>query len=236
MLKNEKEKYNITDEQKNCFIEIRNYYRDAFEEIDDDKNFVMTNDNLSLKKCKYDELIDFMCMKHNFDVERIQQHVNRLVEYNKKMGVTLENNTKTHKILIPKSKNYLLNALSSDIEFISSDDDTNDSENNEPIPSKKTADKNNIVKLLTTKLKTNSNKNNSNKTNSNKNNSNKTNSNKNNSNKNNSNKNNSNKNNSNKTNSNKTNSNKTNSNKTNSNKNNDNSEDMSISDFEEKSQ
>ena len=30
MLKTEKKKYNITDGQKNCFIEIKNYYRECF--------------------------------------------------------------------------------------------------------------------------------------------------------------------------------------------------------------
>ena len=64
--------------------------------------------------------MDFMCVKHNFDVIRTQTGVNRLKEYHKQMNVTRENIKKVHKIIQPRSKNYIFREISDDIEFLSS--------------------------------------------------------------------------------------------------------------------
>jgi flap endonuclease-1 len=113
-----------------CMIDARNYFRNALAEIDNSEDFVLTDDNLKLKQYQYEELMDFMCIKHDFDVTRIQNGIDRLKEYYKQMDVTRENKKFVHKIIQPRSENYIVKmADENSIEFRSSDEET--------IPSKK---------------------------------------------------------------------------------------------------
>jgi len=128
----------MTNEQ--CMLAAKKYFNNALKEIDE-SNFVPSNDQLQLRKFQYEELMDFMCVKHNFDVERIQTGINRLTEYYKNMDVTRENTKKVHKILQPRSENYIFKALIEDIDFLPSEEETE-----EPMPSKKTTKKNIIKK------------------------------------------------------------------------------------------
>ncbi|XWV26245.1 endonuclease of the XPG family [Tupanvirus soda lake] len=141
----------MTNEQ--CMIEAKKYFKNALKEIDESEDFVITDDQLQLRKFQYEELMDFMCVKHNFDVIRIQTGIDRLKEYHKKMNVTRENNKNVHKILQPRSENYIFKALTEDIEFLSSDDENDkisqentDSTEEEVMPSKKTTSKKEIFK------------------------------------------------------------------------------------------
>lgn len=119
-----------------CMYSARDYFKNATCELDKSKDFVITDDQLKLKKYQYEELMDFMCIKHNFDVTRIQTGINRLEEYYKKMGITRENNKKVHKILQPRSENYIFTEISDNIEFLPSDDENLGTS----IPSKKKND------------------------------------------------------------------------------------------------
>ena len=136
----------MTNEE--CMLAAKQYFNNALKEIDDSKDFVITDDQLHLKKFQYEELMDFLCVKHGFDVERIQTGINRLEEYYKKMNITKENTKKVHKILQPRSKNYIFKALTEDIEFLSSEEEKNTTEDTdeEPMPSKKQQSKKNIIK------------------------------------------------------------------------------------------
>lgn len=123
------------DEKSNeqCIISARDYFLSALTEIDNSKSFVLTDDQLNLRKFQEDALMDFMCVKHGFDVMRIKTGVERLKTYYKTMNVTRENTTKIHKILQPISENYIFTEIA-DIDFLSSEDE-------QPMPSKKTPSK-----------------------------------------------------------------------------------------------
>jgi len=125
-----------------CMIDARNHFKNALKEIDDSEDFVITDEQLQLRMYQCDELMDFMCVKHNFDITRIQTGINRLEGYYKEMKVTKKNTKKVHKILQPRSENYIFKNLSDDIDFLSSDE--------EP-PSKKNSGKN--IKNTITKKK-----------------------------------------------------------------------------------
>lgn len=127
-----------------CMFEARNYFRNALKKLDESKDFVLTDDQTELRKFQYEELMDFMCVKHNFDVTRIQTGVNRLEQYYKNMNVTRENTKKVHKIIIPRSENYIFRDIVDDIDFLSSEDDDSDVLE---MPSKKKKSLNNIIKL-----------------------------------------------------------------------------------------
>jgi flap endonuclease-1 len=132
-----------------CMFAARNYFKNALKEIDESENFVLTDDQLKLKKYQYEELMDFMCVKHNFDITRIQTGINRLDEYYKKMNVTRENNKKVHKILQPRSENYIFRALTDDIDFLSSDEET---DKLHTMPSKKNTSKKDTINKSKKKL------------------------------------------------------------------------------------
>jgi flap endonuclease-1 len=122
-----------TNEQ--CMIEAKKYFKNALKEIDESDNFKIVDGQLDLVKYQYLELMDFMCVKHGFDVTRIQTGIERLKEYYKKMNITKENTKKAHKIIQPKTENYIMQALTNDIEFLSSSD-SDSSDNSKPIKKK----------------------------------------------------------------------------------------------------
>lgn len=136
----------LTNEK--CMIDARNYFKNALVEIDESDDFVITDDQIKLRQYQYEELIDFMCVKHGFDFTRIQTGIERLKEYYQQMNVTRENTKKYHKIIQPRSENYIFQALTEEIEFLPSEsesekedsidkEESEDSASDEKMPSKK---------------------------------------------------------------------------------------------------
>lgn len=107
-----------------CMRDAQNYFKTALNEIDESDDFVLTDDQLELRKYQYEELMDFMCVKHDFDVSRIQTGIDRLKKSYKEMNVTRENTKVVHKIIHPRSENYVFRAMTEDLEFISSSTDS----------------------------------------------------------------------------------------------------------------
>jgi len=107
-----------------CMFEANKYFKNVLNDLDNNDDFVITEDNLKLRSFQYDELIDFMCVKHNFDVIKIQSMIKRLSIYYGNMNITRPNNKKVHKILKQRSEDYA---------FLSSES----SEDNGPIIKKK---------------------------------------------------------------------------------------------------
>lgn len=105
----------ISDIQKN-FIEIRKYFKNSLNLIDENENFSLSEDQLQIRKYQYNELMDFMCVKHNFDPIIIHNGIQRLEEYYNILHITRENTKKVHTIINPK----LQINISDDIEFLSS--------------------------------------------------------------------------------------------------------------------
>jgi flap endonuclease-1 len=75
-----------------CMLQARDYYRDAHKEIKPNQIHV------ELKQCQENELIDFMIVKHGFDLIRIQNRVNKLKHYLRKMKITKPNTNIVHTI------------------------------------------------------------------------------------------------------------------------------------------
>lgn len=124
------------DEEKSnekCLIATRDYYKYALKNLDESDTFVLTDDQLELRKFQYDELIDFMCVKHGFDFTRIQTGVNRLKRCYKILDVTRKNTKKVHTIIQPRSENYIFRALTDDFDFISSDEEDTSSNKNKKL-------------------------------------------------------------------------------------------------------
>uniref|UniRef100_A0A6C0LTP4 XPG N-terminal domain-containing protein n=1 Tax=viral metagenome TaxID=1070528 RepID=A0A6C0LTP4_9ZZZZ len=106
----------ISDELVECMYTARDHYKNALTQLDEDDNFIITNDNLTLRMYQKEALIDFMCSKHNFDIIGIQNAIYRLESYYKRMNIVRPNNKIVHKIINPI--NTTINFLPSD-----SDDD-----------------------------------------------------------------------------------------------------------------
>lgn len=132
---------NQIEETAECMLKAAHYFRTAVQDLDNDNSFVLTDDNLKLRQLQYDELMDFMCVKHGFDVERIKTGVDRLKGYYERMAITRPNTKKVHKILQPRSENYTF--LDDDIAFLPSDDERN--EETEPIASKDRVDETKVI-------------------------------------------------------------------------------------------
>ena len=90
----------------NCMISARDYYRTAMTDIDKNDNFVLSDDNLYLRQFQYENLMDFMCVKHGFDIGRIEKGISRLDMYYKKMDVIRPNTKHVHDIIHPRSEDY----------------------------------------------------------------------------------------------------------------------------------
>ncbi|AGC01970.1 putative endonuclease of the XPG family [Acanthamoeba polyphaga moumouvirus] len=131
--------FDLTENDK-CMIEARNYFYTALDKLDKSKDFILTDEQLELRKFQYEELMDFMCVKHDFDVMRIQTALDRLKKYQEEMKITRENTKKVHKIIRPRNENYVLRAQIGDIEFLSSDE--SDNENVQPVSKKIISKKN----------------------------------------------------------------------------------------------
>lgn len=102
-----------------CMFEARKYFKNALDELDNSKEFIVTEDQLSLRQFQYKALMDFMCTKHNFSVERIHRGLERLKEYYNKLGVTRQNTKMVHKLSQPFSKNCLFQHIISDTDELS---------------------------------------------------------------------------------------------------------------------
>lgn len=116
-----------------CYTLARDRFLNALTEIDKSDNFVLTDDNLHFKQFQREEIIDFMCNKHGFDIFRIQNGLDKLGTYYNQMGITRENNKKVHKI--SKNQRYK-KSFESTVEILSSESEE-DSEEIVEIPSKK---------------------------------------------------------------------------------------------------
>ncbi|RYX78215.1 hypothetical protein EON71_01265, partial [bacterium] len=66
VLKTKYEKLNVE-----CLIEARDYFKSSLKNLDKDKTFILTDDNVKLSKFMHDELLNFMCEMNNFDKTRI---------------------------------------------------------------------------------------------------------------------------------------------------------------------
>ena len=90
-----------------CMFEAKDYFLTALPAIDSNPNFVLTDDNLKLRRFQYEELMDFMCVKHGFDIDRMNKAIQRLKIAYGKMGVNRPNVKKTHSIIHPRSEEYV---------------------------------------------------------------------------------------------------------------------------------
>ena len=63
-----------------------------------------------------------MCVKHDFEVDKIKSAIKRLYDCQKKLKVILPNNGKYHELSEPVSSNYIFFSVD-DIEMDSDDDD-----------------------------------------------------------------------------------------------------------------
>ncbi len=121
----DEENNNKSDGAKNeaCMLSAKKYFKSAVKKLDDSENFILTDDNLYLRKIQFDALIDFLCVKHNFDFLRIHGAVVKLNDLYKKMKITRENTKEVHKILQPRSESYEFSTLSDEIEFLPSEEE-----------------------------------------------------------------------------------------------------------------
>lgn len=119
-------KYN---HHEKCMLLARDHFNNALTDLDNDDSFVISDDNLNLRKYQFEPLMDFMCCKHGFDIERINTGVKRLDKYYKNMGITKENKKKVHKV---SNKNGYSFDMYDKLDFISSSEENDtDSENSE---------------------------------------------------------------------------------------------------------
>lgn len=121
-----------------CMLAAKNYFNTALTKLDD-ANYTLSENQLKLRQFQYEELMDFMCVKHNFDVEKIQNAINRIKQAYIKLNVARPNTGHFHTILQPRSENYIFKALTDDIEFLSDSDE-------EPMPTKKTSGRTLLIK------------------------------------------------------------------------------------------
>lgn len=127
---------NINDNKlkktKECMLKAADYFKNAVKKLDQSDNFVLTDDNLTLKKFQKNELLDFMINKHGFNQEKISEAVDRLSKYYDKMNITRENNKKFYTVTGKKNiftqidANVLKTSYYSGSEIEDNDEDNNE--------------------------------------------------------------------------------------------------------------
>jgi flap endonuclease-1 len=121
---NKKNPETVDDDNAECMVLARDYFKNALNKLDESEDFILTDDNLKLRKFQFEELMDFMCVKHNFDIIKIQNGIKRLDQCYKNMNVIRENTKQVHTILQPRSENYTFITFEDTIDFLPSDDET----------------------------------------------------------------------------------------------------------------
>ena len=97
----------ISKELAECMITARDYFKNAPTELDKSKKFLNEVKGLKLRKVQRLQLIDFMCVKHNFDVLKLQADLQKLEHYYKELNVSVENTGHYHDILEEDTTRYL---------------------------------------------------------------------------------------------------------------------------------
>ena len=116
------EKY--ADIDTDCMITARDYFRTAVQNLDDNTEFVLTDDNFKISKYQDTELTDFMCVKHDFNFEKINKGMERLKKCYSRLHITRSNNKKAHKVLKPGKFTFMV-ASEDDIDLLpDSEEDT----------------------------------------------------------------------------------------------------------------
>lgn len=131
IIKIEKKKNNTPEflENVECMYNAYSYFNNSVNEIDTMKKFKIVEKNLQLKIFQHDELLDFMCIKHNFDPDRIRRGLHRLQNAQENMNVTSKNTKKVHILSGPiKDNSIFIDIMSPDFNISFSDsDDTSES-------------------------------------------------------------------------------------------------------------
>ena len=105
----------ISESHAKDILNARETILKEIRKVEESKTFVLTEDNLSCRTFQKNELLDFMCAKHGFNIMKIKTAVNRLEKAYKKMGVTRPNPKKYHTMIKPAGK--------IEIDFVESDDE-----------------------------------------------------------------------------------------------------------------
>jgi len=103
-----KQNEKIVVDKKNvkCMFEATIFFKTALDDLDNNDDFIITNHNLRLRTYQHDELLNFMCVKHNFDTIKVQSMIRRLSVYYNKMKVTRANKTKVHEMINSETSDY----------------------------------------------------------------------------------------------------------------------------------
>jgi len=99
-------KLNKNDENLKCMISARNYFKNALKELDD-KNYTVTTEQTTLRNFQSKELLDYLCIKHNFETIKVKNGIERLEKYYKIMDVNKPNLKTYHKIIQPDIEKYI---------------------------------------------------------------------------------------------------------------------------------
>ena len=115
------EEFECIRENIQCMREAVEYFRAALDRLDDPDFFQIRKSQVNLRQCQQAELLDFLCIKHGFNVCNIQPKVNALVKHYRETGVTRPNRGVYHIIsgekIVPMRRRF---------HFISDDEEEDD--------------------------------------------------------------------------------------------------------------
>lgn len=97
-------------ENVECMFDAQEYFMTALEKLDDMDEFVVNDHNTRLRKIQFEELMDFLCVKHNFEVLRTKNSIERAMKYYEEMNVVRSNDKSYHKIIHPRCEDYIFKA------------------------------------------------------------------------------------------------------------------------------
>ena len=141
----ENEGYDIENDIKENvknMLDAKNYFKTAFSELEK-TGFSVDKQNLKIKKFKYDELIDFLCVRHQFNTKRVKTALDRMTEYYNNMNIIDENTTKYEMISNVSRQEFEL-SLSENIIMLSD----SESDKSEEIITKKNSKKHKQIRTI----------------------------------------------------------------------------------------
>lgn len=97
-----REKYPKNDINTKSIFRAQKYFKNALQEIDK-SDFTVNDHHLTPRLFQSEQLMDFMCTKHNFDVMQMEIYTRKLSMYYTRLGINKPNNNVYHTILCPPS-------------------------------------------------------------------------------------------------------------------------------------
>jgi len=111
-------KQTISKSQRKCMLHAKDYFMNALTHLDHTPDFKKQVSSLKMRKYKNAELLDFLCVKHNFHAAKTITALKRLKKYYQQMHIRSKNRFREYQLLDPESRKINIDKYEQNIVFL----------------------------------------------------------------------------------------------------------------------